>query len=90
VLRQHHCTVMDVARAHPQLCQAEAEEFARVLGADVEIERGATRALGDRVCECAVVRADPARDADDVDPPDDTTTLPMWQGEPADGTAVPG
>lgn len=91
VLRQHHCTVMDVARAHPQLCEAEAAEFARVLGTDVEIERGATRALGDGVCECAVVRADPGGTASRGDPPHDAATLPMWQGEPEDGaTPVPG
>lgn len=55
VLRQHHCTVIDAARQHPQLCQAEAEEFGRVLGDDVELSRGSSRAAGDRVCECAVV-----------------------------------
>lgn len=54
VLRQHHCTVMDIAREHPQLCTAEAEEFSRVLGDDVQISRGSSRAQGDRVCECAV------------------------------------
>ncbi|MBY5164336.1 transcriptional regulator [Nitriliruptoria bacterium AS10] len=58
VLRQHHCTVMDVARAHPQVCHAEAAEFSRVLGDDVRIRRGASRAAGDATCECAVVVVD--------------------------------
>lgn len=55
VLRQHHCTVMDVAREHPALCQAEADEFSRVIGGDVTVQRGASRASGDGTCECAVV-----------------------------------
>lgn len=59
VLRQHHCTVMDVAREHPEFCQAEAAEFSRVLGDDVHIERGASRANGDRTCECAVIATGP-------------------------------
>lgn len=65
VLRQHHCTVMDVARDHPELCHAEADEFARVLGAGVTVERGTSRASGDQTCECAVLTADvPATPAD--------------------------
>lgn len=67
VLRQHHCTVMDIARTHPQVCYAEAAEFSRVLGDDVEIRRGASRAAGDATCECAVVAA-PDVDADRVLP----------------------
>lgn len=74
VLRQHHCTVMDVAREHPQLCHAEAQEFARVIGGDVTISRGATRAGGDGICECAVVPgSQPAADL----APDDRPVLPM-------------
>lgn len=59
VLRQHHCTVMDVARDHPELCHAEADEFSRALGDGVRVERGASRANGDRTCECAVMVVDP-------------------------------
>lgn len=70
VLRQHHCTVMDVAREHPELCHAEAAEFARVLGDGVTIERGASRAIGDLTCECAVV-------AVDSPPTDHRATLPL-------------
>lgn len=59
VLRQHHCTVLDVAREHPELCHAEAAEFSRVLGDGVHIERGSSRASGDGTCECAVMVVDP-------------------------------
>ncbi len=70
VLRQHHCTVMDVARQHPQLCQAEAVEFSRVIGADVTVHRGASRATGDGTCECAVIAVDDLA-------PTDRAVLPM-------------
>lgn len=73
VLRQHHCTVMDVAREHPELCHAEAAEFSRALGDGVHIERGASRANGDRTCECAVMVVDPAA----TQPPDDRPRLPV-------------
>lgn len=73
VLRQHHCTVMDVAREHPELCRAEAEEFSRVIGNDVTISRGASRARGDQSCECAVVA---------VATPSDRATLPLVDDPP--------
>lgn len=76
VLRQHHCTVMDVAREHPELCRAEAEEFSRVIGNDVTISRGASRARGDQACECAVVA---------VASPSDRAMLPMV-GDPRSTT----
>ncbi len=75
VLRQHHCTVLDAAREHPELCHAEAAEFSRVLGEDVHIERGASRASGDHTCECAVRVVDPGSDA--TPPVADRPTLPM-------------
>lgn len=62
VLRQHHCTVLDVARQHPELCHAEAAEFGRVLGAGVTARRGVSRAEGGRTCECAVVVTDAVDD----------------------------
>ncbi len=47
-LCQHHCPVAHVAAEFPQLCEAETEAFARLLGAPVQ--RLATIAHGDGVC----------------------------------------
>lgn len=47
-LCQHHCPVAHVAAAFPQLCEAETEAFARILGTPVQ--RLATIAHGDGVC----------------------------------------
>jgi predicted ArsR family transcriptional regulator len=47
-LCQHHCPVAHIATAFPQLCDAETEVFARVLGRHVQ--RLATIAHGDGVC----------------------------------------
>ena len=47
-LCQHHCPVAHVAAEFPQLCEAETEVFAQVLGAPVQ--RLATIANGDGVC----------------------------------------
>ncbi len=45
---QHHCPVAHVAAEFPQLCEAETELFARMLGRHVQ--RLATIAHGDGVC----------------------------------------
>jgi predicted ArsR family transcriptional regulator len=47
-LCQHHCPVAHVAAQFPQLCEAETEVFARLLGRHVQ--RLATIAHGDGVC----------------------------------------
>jgi predicted ArsR family transcriptional regulator len=47
-LCQHHCPVAHVAAQYPQLCEAETEAFARLLGTPVQ--RLATIAHGDGVC----------------------------------------
>jgi Predicted transcriptional regulator len=47
-LCQHHCPVAPVAAEFPQLCEAETEAFARLLGTPVQ--RLATIAHGDGVC----------------------------------------
>ncbi len=47
-LCQHHCPVAHVASEFPQLCEAETEAFARLLGRPVQ--RLATIAHGDHVC----------------------------------------
>lgn len=45
---QHHCPVAHVAEQFPQLCEAETEVFARLLGSHVQ--RLATIAHGDGIC----------------------------------------
>ncbi len=47
-LCQHHCPVAHIATAFPQLCEAETEVFAQILGRHVQ--RLATIAHGDGVC----------------------------------------
>jgi predicted ArsR family transcriptional regulator len=61
---QHHCPVAHVAEQFPQLCEAETEVFARLLGRHVQ--RLATIAHGDGVCTTNVpgpIAAGTARDA---------------------------
>jgi predicted ArsR family transcriptional regulator len=52
---QHHCPVAHVAEQFPQLCEAETEVFARLLGRHVQ--RLATIAHGDGVCTTNVPSA---------------------------------
>jgi hypothetical protein len=47
-LCQHHCPVAHVAAEYPQLCEAETEAFARLLGTPVQ--RLATISRGDGIC----------------------------------------
>lgn len=47
-LCQHHCPVAHVAAEFPQMCEAEAEMFSRLLG--THVQRLATIAHGDGVC----------------------------------------
>jgi len=49
---QHNCPVGQAAHEFPQLCDAEAEAFARLL--DTNVTRLATIAHGDGVCTCLV------------------------------------
>lgn len=65
-LCQHHCPVAHVAEEFPQLCEAETEAFARLLG--THVQRIATIAHGEGVCTthvprhaAAVTEAAPAR-----------------------------
>jgi len=57
-LCQHHCPVAHVAEQFPQLCEAETEVFARLLGRHVQ--RLATIAHGDGVCTTHIPGAQPA------------------------------
>ncbi len=45
---QHHCPVAHVAAEFPQMCEAEAEMFSRLLG--THVQRLATIAQGNGVC----------------------------------------
>jgi predicted ArsR family transcriptional regulator len=49
---QHHCPVQHVAEQFPQLCEAETDFFARLLGSPVR--RLTTIAHGDSCCTAAV------------------------------------
>jgi predicted ArsR family transcriptional regulator len=72
-LCQHHCPVAHVAAEFPQLCEAETEVFARLLGRHVQ--RLATIAHGDGVCTTNVPRA--------------TTAAAATHGRPGPESAVP-
>jgi len=65
-LCQHHCPVAHVATQFPQLCEAETEVFARLLGKHVQ--RLATIAHGDGVCTTHI--PGPPRDGKPGSPPD--------------------
>ena len=76
---QHHCPVAHVAAEFPQLCEAETEAFARLLGTPVQ--RLATIAHGDGVCTTHVTcttgsarNSTPARPAASGGRKEDTTT----------------
>jgi predicted ArsR family transcriptional regulator len=75
---QHHCPVAHVAAEFPQLCEAETEAFARLLGTPVQ--RLATIAHGDGVCTTHVTctsgsaRNTAARAADSGGREEDITT----------------
>jgi predicted ArsR family transcriptional regulator len=60
-LCQHHCPVAHIAEQFPQLCEAEAEVFSRVLG--THVQRLATIAHGDGVCTTFVPKSDHAGQA---------------------------
>ena len=53
-LCQHHCPVAHVAEEFPQMCEAETEMFARLLG--THVQRLATIAHGDGVPTMAFIR----------------------------------
>ncbi|WP_433894453.1 helix-turn-helix transcriptional regulator [Streptomyces sp. CA-111067] len=54
-LCQHHCPVAHTAEQFPQLCEAEAEVFSRLLG--THVQRLATIAHGDGVCTTFIPQA---------------------------------
>ena len=56
---QHHCPVSHVAHEFPELCDAETEMLARVLG--THVQRLATIAHGDGVCTTHIPTATPKK-----------------------------
>ncbi|MFF0144337.1 transcriptional regulator [Amycolatopsis sulphurea] len=70
-LCQHHCPVAHVAAEFPQLCEAETEAFARLLG--THVQRLATIARGDNACTTHVPAAPAGIPAH---PEPDRTTAP--------------
>lgn len=65
-LCQHHCPVAHVAAEFPQLCEAETEAFADLLG--THVQRLATIARGDAVCTTHVPEARVPRCSRPTDP----------------------
>ncbi len=64
-LCQHHCPVAHVAEQFPQLCEAETEAFARLLG--THVQRLATIAHGDGICTTHIPRLRPGELSERVD-----------------------
>ncbi|HWD03193.1 MAG TPA: metalloregulator ArsR/SmtB family transcription factor [Amycolatopsis sp.] len=88
-LCQHHCPVAHVAAEFPQLCEAETEAFARLLG--THVQRLATIARGDNACTTHVPVA-PAAGIPAVPRPDSTkspvTTEAAEPALPLEGTTA--
>jgi predicted ArsR family transcriptional regulator len=78
-LCQGHCPVQHVARAFPQLCEAEARMFSRLLG--VHVQRLATLAHGEHVCTTHVPHAPQAPGALAPSPADTGSILEKRQPE---------
>jgi predicted ArsR family transcriptional regulator len=76
-LCQHHCPVQNVAEQFPQLCEAETEAFAELLG--THVQRLATIAHGDGVCTTFIPAVSAGRPRAAGQP-----ALPAFEG---DGTA---
>jgi len=81
-LCQHHCPVAHVAEQFPELCEAETEVFAKLLG--THVQRLATIAHGDGVCTTYVPRTSDAPLSTDARPSGAprTTTDPQSRPEP--------
>jgi predicted ArsR family transcriptional regulator len=89
-LCQHHCPVAHVAAEFPQLCEAETEAFARLLGTPVQ--RLATIAHGDGICTThvtaqALCAASPAEYGGHEDPTNEDPTNEDPKNEESGGTS---
>jgi predicted ArsR family transcriptional regulator len=85
-LCQHHCPVAHTAEQFPQLCEAEAEVFSRLLG--THVQRLATIAHGDGVCTTFIPQTQLAHSAEEpAGTPE--TGAPRTAPAPRSSTAPP-
>lgn len=63
-LHQDHCSIYDVAKDHPEMCQYEAATFSKVLGNDVLLRRQMTLADGAHACVCTITAKPGGRSGD--------------------------
>jgi len=63
-LCQGHCPVQQIAAEFPQLCEAEAQAFSRLLG--VHVQRLSTLAAGGHVCTTNIPTTVPAPSLNDI------------------------
>lgn len=80
-LCQGHCPVQHAAEEFPELCEAEAGAFSRLLGVDVR--RLATLAHGDHVCTTHVPDREPDRTTETAQTDTAPTTAPTQSGRTA-------
>lgn len=83
-LCQHHCPVAHVAAEFPQLCEAETEAFAELLG--THVQRLATIARGDSVCTTHLPASAGSPGSGDAARPGEHG--PVRTAPPADGTTA--
>jgi len=86
-LCQGHCPVRRAAEAFPELCEAEAKVFERVLG--TRVQRLATLARGDHVCTTYVPTDDSPAGAHAAPGPGGTTSTSTTLAGTTAGTATP-
>ncbi|MFD3826637.1 helix-turn-helix transcriptional regulator [Streptomyces sp. NPDC058625] len=91
-LCQHHCPVAHAAERFPQLCEAETEFFAELLG--THVQRLATIAHGDGVCTTFIPKSSTAptgpagREAAGAPPPPKPGKPPRASGAKAGKTSL--
>jgi predicted ArsR family transcriptional regulator len=80
-LCQHHCPVQHVAEQFPQLCEAETQVFAELLG--THVQRLATIAHGDGVCTTFIPSASPGHTRAQASVPATAIESPQSEGATA-------
>ena len=78
---QHHCPVQHVAEEFPQLCEAETQVFAELLG--THVQRLATIAHGDGVCTTFIPGSPAAAQRPGSSNADSSTHAPQSEGASA-------
>jgi predicted ArsR family transcriptional regulator len=86
-LCQHHCPVAHVAAEFPELCEAETQAFAEVLG--THVQRLATIARGDAACTTHVPLEAPERPGSDRSAARGSAAHSVPGGPPAFGSDAP-